>query len=482
MRVLIAASEVYPLIKTGGLADVAGALPAALARKGLDARIVMPGYPSVLARLTDRRSETDLGPVLEGHHASLIESRMPDSGVPVWLVDCPSLYHRGGGPYINEWGHDHPDNFLRFALLSKVAALLGTPKSPVGWQADVIQCNDWQTGLVPAYLALTDGPGAATVFSIHNIQFQGIFGPEILPLIGLPGHAFAIDGLEFYGHVSTLKAGCYYADRITTVSPTYAREIQTPDGGRGMDGLLRWRAAQLSGILNGVDYDQWDPARDHLLPARYSADDMTGKAACKAALQREFGLEERPEALVFGLVSRFSEQKGIDLVLGAVDHILSRGGQIVMQGSGDSWLEHAIYGLGGARAGRVGTWVGYDEGRAHRIQAGCDVFLVPSRFEPCGLTQMYALRYGSLPLVRHTGGLADTVTDIHDPGGQGTGFVFGEASVAGLVGAIDRAFDTWGGGGSQWGEAQRRGMAQDFGWHKAADAYIELFRALTTRE
>lgn len=480
MRVLVAASEAYPLIKTGGLADVAGALPAALGKLGVDARIVLPGYPSVLAKVTDRRAEIDLGEVLAAHHVRLIESRMPDSGVPVWIVDCPSLYHRGGGPYVNEWGHDHSDNYLRFAVLSKVAALIGTPKSPVGWQADVIHCNDWQTGLVPAYLALTEGPGAATVFCIHNIHFQGIFGEEILPQIGLPGHCFSMEGLEFHGYVSTLKAGCYYADRITTVSPTYAREIQTPDGGRGLDGLLRWRAGDLHGILNGVDYDDWDPARDHLLPARYSVDDLSGKAACKAALQREFGLEERPGAPLFGLVSRFSEQKGIDLVLGAVEHILSRGGQIVMLGSGESWLEHAIYGLGGARAGRVGTWVGYDEGRAHRIQAGCDVFLVPSRFEPCGLTQMYALRYGSLPLVRWTGGLADTVTDIHDPSGRGTGFVFGEASVGGLISALDRAFDTW--GSDAWREAQRRGMTQDFGWHKAAETYIGLFGSLTSRD
>lgn len=476
MRVLIAASEVYPLIKTGGLADVAGALPGALAALGEDARIIMPGYPSVLEKVGAPRRVVELGEVLSAHHVRLIEGRLPGTDVVVWLVECPSLYHRGGGPYLNEWGHDHSDNHLRFALLSKVAAMMGTPKSPVGWQADVILCNDWQTGLVPAYMALTDGPGAATVFSIHNIQFQGIFGREILDQVGLPGHSFDMHGLEFHGHVSTLKAGCYYADRIVTVSPTYAEEIKRPDGGRGLDGLLRGRAQDLTGILNGVDYAEWDPARDHVLPAAYSAADLSGKAACKAALQQEFGLEARADAPVFGLVSRFSEQKGIDLVLGAVDHILGRGGQIVMLGSGDVWLEHAIYGLGGARPGSVGTWIGYDEGKAHRIQAGADVFLVPSRFEPCGLTQMYALRYGTLPLVRRTGGLADTVVDIDEYPAEGTGFVFDEASAAGLVGAADRAFDLW--HSPRWTEAQRRGMARDFGWSRAAEQYKALFHSL----
>ncbi|WP_404380033.1 glycogen synthase GlgA [Caenispirillum salinarum] len=476
MRVLIAASEVYPLIKTGGLADVAGALPGALAELGVEARVILPGYPAVKDKIGEWRAVVDLGEVLAAHHVRLIEGRMPGSDIAVWLVDCPSLYHRGGGPYLNEWGHDHPDNYLRFALLSKVAAQLGTPKSPAGWQADVILCNDWQTGLVPAYMALTDGPGAATVFSIHNIQFQGIFGSDILDQIGLPPHCFDMHGLEFHGHVSMLKAGCYYADRITTVSPTYAEEIKHPDGGRGLDGLLRARAGDLTGILNGVDYAQWDPARDHLLPAGYSAGDLSGKAACKAALQREFGLAERAEATVFGLVSRFSEQKGIDLVLGAVDHILGRGGQVVLLGSGDAWLESAIYGLGGAHPGNVGTWIGYDEGRAHRVQAGADVFLVPSRFEPCGLTQMYALRYGTLPLVRRTGGLADTVVDVAEHPAEGTGFVFDEASAAGLIGAVDRAFDLW--GQPAWAEAQRRGMERDFGWRRAAEQYKALFESL----
>lgn len=477
MRVLIAASEVYPLVKTGGLADVAGALPAALADLGLDARVILPGYPSVLDKVGEPLAVTELGEPLTGHPARLLETRLPGTGVPVWLVDCASLYHRGGGPYLNEWGHDHYDNFMRFALLSKVAALLGTPKTPTGWQADVIQCNDWQTGLVPAYLALTDGPGAATVFTIHNIHFQGIFGEEILPPIGLPPHCFSMHGLEFHGHVSTLKAGCFYADRVTTVSPTYAREIQTPDGGRGLDGLLRGRAHDLHGILNGVDYGQWDPARDPLLPARYSVDDLSGKTACKAALQREFGLTEQADAPLFGLVSRFSEQKGIDLVLGTIDHILGRGGQIVLLGSGESWLEHAIYGLGGARPGRVGSWIGYDEGRAHRIQAGADVFLVPSRFEPCGLTQMYALRYGALPLVRNTGGLADTVTDLTAFPEEGTGFLFDDASTAGLVGAVDRAFDLW--HTPAWRAAQERGMRRDFGWQRAAAEYKALFETIT---
>jgi len=479
MRVLLVSSEVYPLIKTGGLADVAGALPQALVHCGVDARILLPAYRSVVAKAVDHGPSLWLGNVLGFGDTYLIPARMPDSGVPVWFVDNPALYDRDGGPYQRPDGWDHDDNFRRFALLSKVAAMIGSGEVIHGWAADVIHANDWQTGLVPAYVRLTtSGHRPRTVFTIHNLHFQGLFGRDILPEIGLPPESFSIFGLEFNGMVSFLKAGLYYADRLTTVSPTYAWEITTPEGGRGLDGLLagRARAGHLRGILNGVDYQLWDPSCDHLIPASYdSTSFVQGKAQNKAVLQQRLGLDPRPDAPLLGLVSRFSDQKGVDLVASAIPAMVAAGAQVVLVGSGDAALERTVTSLPHRFPGSVGVDIGYNEPLAHLVQASSDLFLVPSRFEPCGLTQLYALRYGALPLVRRTGGLADTVHDIPNADAHhGTGFVFESPTVEGLQGAFFRALSVYN-HPDAWQAAQRRAMEQDFGWQRAAEAYMSLF-------
>lgn len=485
MRVLLVSSEVYPLIKTGGLADVAGALPPALAALGCDARVLLPAYPAALKAMeaAGPLTATEIGDPLGYGPARLLEGILPGTPCPVWLLDHPGLYQRPGGPYVGPDGHDHPDNHRRFALLAKVAALLARGDIGPGWRADVVHCNDWQTGLVPAYLRLAEQQGGAaqgpgTVFTIHNLHFGGVFDPAVLGEIGLPSPFYGINGIEFYGRLSMLKAGLFYSDRITTVSPTYAWEITTPEGGRGFEGLLAGRAhaGHLTGILNGVDYAQWNAATDPALPHHYDAATVgAGKAANKAALQAEVGLDARPEALLLGLVSRFTDQKGVDLVLHAARHMVDSGAQLVILGSGDAGLEQALTALPHGFPGQVSVRIGYDEDLSHRIQAASDVFLVPSRFEPCGLTQMYALRYGALPLVRRTGGLADTVSELGDD--RGTGFLFDSPTVEGLLGAFYHALGVYR-RPQEWAAARRRAMAQDFGWERAARRYFDLYQGL----
>lgn len=478
MRVLFVSSEVYPLIKTGGLGDVAGALPAALMRLGIEVRILAPAYPAAVAALGEISAVHDLGDVLSSGPTRLLDGWMPDSGVGVWLIDNPALFNRPGGPYQRPDGHDHEDNFRRFAVLSRVAASLGEGTALPGWNADVIHANDWQTGLVAAYLKADGRSHPATVFTIHNLHFQGNFDRDILPLIGLPEWTFFIQGLEFYGNASYLKAGLFYADRLTTVSPTYAWEITTPEGGRGLEGLLdeRQRSGHLSGILNGVDYNLWDPRHDGTLPQPYGPETAaTGKLACKQAFQEEIGLAIDGKAPLFAAVSRFSDQKGLDLVIAGADHIVQHGGQLILLGTGDPALEQAARDATARHPGRVACVIGYEEEISHRIQAAADIFLVPSRFEPCGLTQLYALRYGALPLVRRTGGLADTVVDMAD-GEHGTGFVFEEASLSAFTDCCDRALHTWFHDQTRWTQLRWRAMAQDFGWERAATAYVSLYR------
>lgn len=481
MRVLIVSSEVFPLIKTGGLADVAGALPPALAARGVDARILMPAYPLALQKLGKPLGTIDLG-ILPGFGGTrLIVGTMPDSQVPVWLVDNPSLYERAGGPYQRPDGGDHDDNFRRFALLSKVAVLVATGQAVPNWSADIVHTNDWQTGLVPAYLKLQGFSRPKSVFTIHNLHFPGIFGPEILSMVGLPPECFSMHGLEFNGKVSYLKAGLYYADRLTTVSPTYAWEITTAEGGRGLEGLLAARAhsKHLTGVLNGVDYDLWSPASDKYIPFPYTAQTVAeGKAANKAALQEKMGLDLLPNAPLLGLVSRFSDQKGVDLVVAAAGQMVAAGAQLLFVGMGDPGLEHAVRRLAEQYPGRVACEIGYNEPLAHQVEAGSDIFLVPSRFEPCGLTQLYALRFGALPLVRRTGGLADTVLDTID-GVAGTGFLFDTPTSDGLLGAFYRALDLYR-SPDEWHYARQRAMAQDFGWDRAADSFLRLYEEALT--
>ena len=476
MRILFAASEAYPLVKTGGLADVASGLPAALAALDADVRIILPAYPEALDKAADKGRAIPLGDPLGCGETSLLPARMPDSGVPVLLVDCPSLFTRTGGPYVDNKGRLWPDNHLRFALLSKVAALVCSGGIVGGWRPDILHANDWHTGLAPAYLKRWDGARTPSVFTIHNIHYQGLFEHRVLKKIGIDEEDFSIDGVEYYGKVSFMKAGLQFCDRITTVSPTYAREIQEPEMGEGLHGLLSARAGDLTGILNGVDYGLWNPAMDETLAATYSPGRLKGKAQCKRALQRRMGLEENDEAPLLGIVSRFTHQKGIDLVVKALDGIFGLGAQVAVLGSGETKFERALKKAVDSSSMRMAVRIGYDEELAHGIQAGADMLLLPSRFEPCGLTQLYALKYGTLPVVRRTGGLADSVTDVSE-GKTGTGFVFDEATAPELLGAIERGVELYR-RPKDWRRVQRNAMKQDFSWEKSAGEHMSLYNEL----
>lgn len=489
MRVLFVTPECYPLVKTGGLADVSAALPPALNAAGADVRLLLPGYPAVLDGLANLHEVGELITDLPGcDRARLRIGRTPD-GVLAYALDAPALFNRPGNPYLGPDGKDWPDNAMRFAALSWAAAGFAAEEGyDPWWRPDVLHGHDWQAGLMPAYLALrpdrfagTRRPG--TVLTIHNIAYQGWFGAWMMGDVGLPSSAFRVDGVEYFGGIGYLKAGCFYSDRLTTVSPTYAHEIQTEEQGAGLQGLLAGRAETLTGILNGVDYAVWDPARDPHLPARYDAGDLGGKDLCKAELQSAFGLDRRPDAPVAAVVSRLTWHKGLDLVLEAAGQWLSWGGQLVVLGNGEPGLEGGFKQLAQANPQSVGVRIGYDEPLSHRIQAGADLFLVPSRSEPCGLTQMYALKYGTLPLVRRTGGLADTIVDANPAAaadGSATGFQFVNANAQELTWALRRAFALYR-KPERWQAMQRHAMTRDFGWHRPAEEYMELYRGVMGR-
>lgn len=475
MKILFVVSEAYPLVKTGGLADVAAALPAALTALGEDVRVMLPAYPQALAAVEGVADWLPLGDPLGAGEVRLGMGRMPDSGVPVWLVDCPPLYDRPGGPYQDPDGSDWPDNDLRFALLARVAAMVCDAGILIGWRPDVLHAHDWQTGLAPAYLALRGGRRPATVFTIHNIGFAGLFPADRIADVGLPPESFSLHGVEFHGDMSFLKSGIHYSDRITTVSPTYAREILTPEEGRGFAGVLAFRENDLTGILNGIDYRTWDPACDPLIARPYTAERLDDKAVNKTALQEELGLP-KDDVPLLGVVSRLTGQKGLDLILEALPAILAESAQLAVLGSGQPQLERAFRKATKAHPRQVAVRIGYDEDLAHRIQAGADLLLVPSRFEPCGLTQLYALRYGTPPVVRHTGGLADTVTNA-SRGGSGTGFVFTDPTADDLLDAVLRAITAYRKPGV-WRKLQRRAMKRDFSWDASARRYQALYREL----
>lgn len=474
MKVLFVAPELYPYVKTGGLGDVAQALPAALAEIGVDARILVPGYRGILAA-TERTALAEIAcPFLD---LSATLSRV--EGVQSLLVlEYAPFYDRPGGPYQGN-GKDWPDNAERYALLCHAAANLcaGTPVIP--WQADIVHCNDWQSGLVPAYLHFSGVPHAKSIMTIHNLAFQGLFPAATATRVGLPEQAMSIDGAEFYGQLSFLKAGIVYADHITTVSPSYAQEIQQPELGFGLDGLLRQRSADITGILNGIDTEHWNPTHDPALRAPYSVDDLSGKLANKLALQNEVGLPADGALPLFGMVSRIGTQKGSDLVIEILPHLIETGAQLIVLGSGDPALERALLDAAALTPQQVSIHIGYDEDLAHRIEAGSDLFLMPSRFEPCGLNQMYSMRYGTPPIVRATGGLLDTVQDpSSSPVEVATGFTFAAADGAGLLAAIRRALASWQ-DRAAWQRLQRNGMQRDFSWRTSANRYLQLYRSLS---
>ena len=476
-RVLFAASEAHPLIKTGGLGDVAGALPAALIEAGADVRLLLPGYPAVKGGMNSARPLAVLPPLPGGPGATLLAGRMPGSDVPLLVLDCPEHFEREGGPYQGPDGRDWPDNALRFAAFSHAAALLASDASPLPWRPQILHANDWQTGLAPAYLHWHSGRRAPCLMSIHNLAYQGVFPLDQAAALWLPPQSLSMHGVEYYGHLSFLKAGLYYAERISTVSPHYAREIQAEPLGFGLQGLLAERHEHLTGILNGIDDREWNPATDPCLDRRYSARSLGHKALNKLALQRQSGLGIGRDLPLAGVVSRLAHQKGLDLLLDCADDIIDAGCQLVLLGSGDAALEQGFRQLAARHPGRVGFTAGYDESLAHRIEAGADLFLMPSRFEPCGLNQMYSQRYGTVPVVHATGGLADTVTDPADDPAGATGFVFREPSAPALLHAVQRALSAYRDKGL-WRALQINGMRRDYSWHSSARGYLELYRTL----
>ena len=473
VQVLSVASEIYPLVKTGGLADVAGALPAALAAQRIRVRSLVPGYPAIIHALR-RPRQLHAWADLFGGAARLIATR--SEGLDLLVLDAPHLFDRGGGPYVDAGGADWPDNPQRFAALSWAAADIGLG-AVTGYAPDLLHLHDWQAGFTPAYLHYRGGRRVPTVFTIHNLAFNGLCDRSLLPVLRLPAAAFDVDGVEFYGGVSPLKAALYFADHITTVSPGYAAEIQHPAFGMGLDGLLRARAADLTGILNGIDQGVWDPSTDQLIAAPFDSARLKPRRLDKAALQVQLGLRDAPGALLYGVVSRLSHQKGLDRILQALPTLLEGDTQLAVLGTGEPALEAGFRAAASAHPGRIACLIGYDEATAHAIQAGCDALLVPSRFEPCGLTQLCALRYGCVPVVARVGGLADTIIDANPvalAAGVATGIQFASDD---LPAALRRAAALFA-DKPAWHRLQRNAMLTDVSWRDPARRYAALFRSL----
>jgi starch synthase len=480
LRVLSVASEVFPLIKTGGLADVAGALPGALAPLGVAVTTLLPGYPQVMDRLTTPTSAHRWADLFGGP-ATLVSAEA--QGLTLLALDAPHLYRRSGGPYQDADGKDWPDNAQRFAALAFAAAEIGGGLLG-GYLPDVVHAHDWQAGLTPVYLRFIEAMRRpATVLTVHNLAFQGQFPASLMKALRLPPEAFTMEGVEYYGQIGFLKGGLALADHIATVSPTYALEIQTSEMGMGLDGLLRHRSHALAGILNGIDTEIWNPTTDRHLVARYDERNIEQRARNKAALREQFGLSDDAPGPLVAIVSRLTWQKGMDLLLAALPRLLEEGGQLALLGAGDVTLQADFAAATDRHPGRVGVVFGYHEELSHLLQGGADIILVPSRFEPCGLTQLYGLRYGAVPAVARVGGLADTIIDANDAAiaaGVATGFQFAGVTVdaleAGLA-RVARAYQNQ----ETWRSLQQRGMATDVSWRRPARQYAELYRALAKR-
>jgi starch synthase len=470
LSALFVAPECAPLTKTGGLGDVCAALPAALRGLGIDVRVLLPGYPQVL-RHARAMKETEKAATVTalGYPVHLLSCRLSETNVPLLVLDCPPLYDRPGGPYQDAQGEDWPDNALRFGLLSRVAALLGSAASPLTWRADIVHCNDWPGGLAPVYLA-GEAPRAKTLMTVHNLAFQGNFDAGLLERLELPAVAWSMEGVEFHGRLSFLKGGLACADLLSTVSPTYATEIQAPEHGCGLDGLLRHRRARLHGILNGIDAASWDPSRDPRIARHYDAASLEGKAVNKQALQRRLGLALDPQVPLLGSVGRLTGQKGVDMLIEAADDLAALG-QVALLGTGERRFERALREVAARHPARFCAEIGFDEDLAHLIEAGADIFAMPSRYEPCGLNQMYSQRYGTPPLARATGGLADTIED------GVSGFLFREPEPAALLAAARRAVAAYR-RPELWRRMQRAAMARNFSWDSAARRYADLYLKL----
>lgn len=482
LRVLFATSEIFPLIKTGGLADVSGSLPAALQHLGVDIRILVPGYPSVLNQLESLTHLAKLENLPVVGQAELLLGTIKETQVKVMVLKSASLYERAGGPYADANGMEWLDNPLRFGVLSKVAALLSSEKTPLkDWLSDIVHCNDWQTGLTPAYMKLVDHGAAKSMISLHNMAFQGCYAPSWLPTLALPSTHFTPEGLEYHGQLSFLKAGIFYADTISTVSPSYAIEIQTPAFGFGLEGLLSKRSDEIKGILNGIDTEEWNPKTDKHLSKNYSATQLGGKAEVKAALQEKLGLKVDAGAPLLGVVSRLTHQKGLDMLVPIVQPLLDLGCQLALLGGGESELENAFRHLARNNLGRVSVTIGYNEALSHQIMAGCDMFIMPSRFEPCGLNQLYGLAYGTPPIVNATGGLADSVVNtniITFKNKTANGFVLSEPSPTSLLSCIKEAVNVYQNDAAAWRQIQKNGMEQNLSWDKSALEYLTEYKKM----
>jgi starch synthase len=473
MQVLSVTSELYPLVKTGGLADVTGALPAALVAQGVTMRTLVPGYPAVMAELA-KSQQIHVFENLMGEKAVLHVGKA--KGLDVFVLDAPHLFNRPGNPYLGPDGKDWPDNAQRFAALSQVAADLA--RGSLGnYKADILHVHDWQAALAATHLRFKGGP--KSIITIHNIAFQGQFPSAYFNILGLPPQAFAIDGVEFYGNVNFLKGGLTSATAITTVSPTYANEICTSDYGMGLEGLLQSRRSSLSGIVNGIDINVWDPSTDKSLAASFSVKNIAQRAINKRAIEKRFGLDTG-EGIIHGVVSRLTWQKGLDIFASLLDQLVTGGARLALIGTGEAAIEEAVKAAAMRHKGRIGVVAAYDENLSHLVQGGCDTMLVPSRFEPCGLTQLYGLRYGCVPVVARTGGLADTIIDANDAAlaaGVATGIQFSPVDGITLQNALSRAARLYE-NKSAWHTLQQRGMATDVSWDRSAAEYAALYRTV----
>jgi len=481
MDILFCTSEAYPLIKTGGLADVSGSLPKALLQLEHDIRLVLPAYPAAVQRAEGLTEISRL--TLSGcaDPVRILRTRLPDSEVPVYLVDAPAFFNRAGNPYVQADGTDWPDNAERFALFARACVALALGRGDPGWRPQLVHCNDWQTGLVPVLLS-QEASRPATLFSIHNLSYQGLFPAATMKALDLPDTLWSIDGLEFYNMLSFIKGGIANADWVTTVSPTYAREICEEEFGYGLEGLLSYRSGRLTGILNGIDADIWNPTTDRWIARRYDVHTLQNKLFNKFTLQRDNGLEVSSQPMLLGYLGRLVTQKGVDLMLDILDTLLEQPVQLVMLGTGDPKLEEQLREAAQSHPRKLAVQIGYDEAAAHRIEAGADALLMPSRFEPCGLNQMYSQLYGTVPIVRRTGGLADTVVDFNEKTmaeHTATGFCFDEDNPEGLLATCLSALSMYRNDRVDWWKLVIAGMQRDFSWTASAARYSELYHRLT---
>jgi starch synthase len=478
MKVLSVSSEIFPLVKTGGLADVAGALPLAMGSHGVEMRSLIPGYPAVMHKIGKGKKVASLSPLF-GAKANILFATY--EGLELYVLDAPEFFRRDGGPYSDTVGRDHADNWRRFAALSLAAAEIAGGLI-ASWKPDLVHAHDWQAAMTPVYMRFGRASSTPSVMTVHNIAFQGQFASSIFGELGLPPEAYSMDGIEYYGDVGYLKGGLQMASAITTVSPTYAREIRQPEFGMGLEGLIRARDAHVHGIVNGIDVNIWNPQTDPLVTAPFTLKQVSKRAASRDALVRHFGLDD-DGGPIYCVISRLTWQKGMDLLAETADDLVQSGGMLAVLGSGDRALEGGLANAAARHKGRIGVHIGYDEPLSHLMQAGADAILIPSRFEPCGLTQLYALRYGCIPVVARTGGLADTVIDANEAAlssGVATGFQFTNITADGLRQVLARVGEVWR-DKSAWAQMQKNGMKSDVSWEKSAASYAALYSRLVSR-